>query len=57
MNAVDALRKEKVETHRRIKALKKGTTNERLQKEALDCEREITIIKRGGKNNNGKVRT
>jgi len=47
MNAVDALKKEKVETHKRVKALKRETKHEQLQKQALDCERELEIIKKG----------
>ena len=56
MNAVEALRIEKKETRKRMKALKEVTANEQLKKEALDLERELEVIKKGGKNN-GKDRT
>ena len=46
MNALDALKKEKVETRARIKKLKKGAANEQLRKEALKLECELTTIKR-----------
>ena len=56
MNAVEALRIEKKETHKRIRTLKKVVTIEQLQKQALDCEYELEVIKKGGKNN-GTQRT
>ena len=46
MNAVDALKKEKVETRKRISTLRKEVKNEQLQKQALDCEREVVTTKR-----------
>ena len=46
MNAVDALAKERVETDKRITALKSETELELLQKEAIDCERELATLKR-----------
>ena len=48
MNAVEALRIERKETRKRVKALKKEVANEHLHKQALDLEREITEIKKGG---------
>jgi len=46
MNAVEALVKEKVETMKRVTALKENTELEVLQKEATVCEHELYELKR-----------
>ena len=46
MNAVEALTKEKVETGKRIAALREETEHELLQKEAVVCEYELCELKR-----------
>ena len=46
MNAVDALSREKVETGKRVAALKEETECELLQKEKRDLERDLVLLKR-----------
>lgn len=43
---MDVLTKERVETKKRVAALKEQTKLERLQKEEIDNERELVVLRR-----------